>query len=310
MTSESTETAPQKNRESDAANTSDSSDFPQPKPPPTWERRRLLIWGTTYPEFSKSYYETVCTGALDATTGRLVRIYPITLRYLEDRFRHYQWIDAEVERNESDFRPESYRIRQDTINIGAKIGTKDSWAERSRWVLESSNVFSSLEALRVAERADHTSLGLIKPKEIKRVYFRKKTDADRLEWEAARTNAKSQREMFVDVDTATRDLRFVPLRYCVDFVCEDEHGEKTHKCSALDWGLYILHRRMYAKHGGGIAEEKVLQKIRENLDQTKKDAYLFMGNTKSHCNNFSIVGFYYPPRSKKKATPANQGSLF
>jgi hypothetical protein len=26
-----------------------------------WTKKRLLIWGTTYPEFSKTYYETVCT---------------------------------------------------------------------------------------------------------------------------------------------------------------------------------------------------------------------------------------------------------
>jgi len=42
-----------------------------------WTTTKLLIWGTTYPEFSKTYYETVCTGALDEDTGKLVRIYPI-----------------------------------------------------------------------------------------------------------------------------------------------------------------------------------------------------------------------------------------
>ena len=26
-----------------------------------WKRTRLLIWGKTYPEFSKKYYETVIT---------------------------------------------------------------------------------------------------------------------------------------------------------------------------------------------------------------------------------------------------------
>lgn len=279
----------------------------------TWEKKRLLIWGTTYPEFSKSYFETVCTGALDEATGKLVRIYPITLRYLDDRFRHYQWIEAEVERNSSDFRPESYRIRQDSIVVGDKIDTKNGWAERSRWVLRPTNVFSSLEALRAAEEKDHTSLGLIKPTAVKRVYFKKKTDADRKEWDEAREHAQAQKEMFVDEEAKTRDLQFVPVRYYVDFTCEDaEHGEKVHKCAVLDWGLYVLHRRMYAKYGGGTAEQKVIQKIEENLDQAKKDAYLFMGNTKAHCRNFSIVGFYYPPRPKpgKKPKQADQQKLF
>ena len=41
----------------------------------------------------------MCTGAIDAATGRLVRIYPITLRYMKEPFRHYSWIEADVERN-------------------------------------------------------------------------------------------------------------------------------------------------------------------------------------------------------------------
>jgi hypothetical protein len=49
-----------------------------------WIKKRLLIWGTTYPEFSKKYYETVCTGALDVATQKLVRIYPIRLRHMKE----------------------------------------------------------------------------------------------------------------------------------------------------------------------------------------------------------------------------------
>jgi len=270
-----------------------------------WEKKRLLIWGTTYPQFSKTYFETVCTGAIDGSTGKLVRIYPITLRHLEDRFHHYQWIEAEVERNTSDFRPESYRIRQDTIDTREKIDTKDGWAERSRWVLRPGNVFDSLDALRAAEAVDHTSLGLIKPAEVKRVYMSMKNDADQEEWETAREAAQAQRELFVDIETATRDLQFVPVHYHVDFTCDGPDGVKLHKCTVFDWGLYMLHRKMVAKYGSESGEQKVIDKIRDNLDPTTKDAYLFMGNTKAHCENFSIVGFYYPPRPK----PSSQGKL-
>jgi hypothetical protein len=37
---------------------------------PVWTTKKLLIWGKTYPEFSKSYYETVCTGAVDEESLR------------------------------------------------------------------------------------------------------------------------------------------------------------------------------------------------------------------------------------------------
>src|SRR5580704_7499912 len=97
----------------------------------TWTRKKLLIWGTTYPEFSKAYYETVCTGALDAATGKLIRIYPITLRYQNEPFRLYDWIEADVIQNARDFRLESHKINQASIQVVGHIDTKNEWAERS-----------------------------------------------------------------------------------------------------------------------------------------------------------------------------------
>lgn len=145
-----------------------------------WNRKKLLVWGKTYPEFSKTYYETVCTGAVDAETGKLVRIYPITLRYMKEPFKTYDWVEANVERNTSDFRPESHRIQQDSIKFVDRIeADKKGWPERSKWVLGANNVFKSVEALQAAEAKDHTSLGLIKPKAISRIYMRRKPDSER-----------------------------------------------------------------------------------------------------------------------------------
>ncbi len=50
---------------------------------PGYTERKILIWGKTYPELSKKYIETVCTaGVLES--GKPVRLYPITYRYLND----------------------------------------------------------------------------------------------------------------------------------------------------------------------------------------------------------------------------------
>jgi hypothetical protein len=101
----------------------------------SWAQKRLLIWGKTYPEFSAKYYETVCTGAVDGDTGKLVRIYPITLRYAKNPFEMYSWVEAKIERNTSDPRPESFKIEQDSIKVVGRIDTKDGWVERSKWIL-------------------------------------------------------------------------------------------------------------------------------------------------------------------------------
>lgn len=271
-----------------------------------WERRRLLVWGKTYPEFSKTYYETVCTGAIDETTGRLVRIYPITMRYSENPPSLYSEIEADIEKNPSDHRPESYRVEQNSIRIVGRLDSKDGWAARSRWVLAPSNVFRSVETLREAQAANGTSLGLVRPKEIRRIYAKYRSDEERAEWDAQREKALAQRDLFVDVETKTKDLRFVPIQYRVSFLCEDPACVNGHDLSILDWGIYVLHRKQFAQRGGPQAERDVIGKLTEYTDPTRKDAYFFLGNTLAHPANFMIVGIYYPPIPKPVEAPKQQ----
>lgn len=279
-----------------------------------WETKRLLIWGKTYPEFSRRYYETVCTGAIDGSTGNLVRIYPITLRYQKEPFKLYDWIEARVERNTSDFRPESHRIDQTSIKVVGNLSTADGWAERSEWVLRQGNTFPSVEALVAAESQTHTSMGVVRPKTVKRVYAKQRPTEERDEWEQRKKDAVAQRDLFVDPESEVRELAWVPIQYRVEFTCDD-NACRGHDCSVLDWGLYVLHRRMYAQTGSPVtAQAKVIQHLEEILDGARKNVHLFMGNTKSHTRNFMILGVYYPPivTPKREAPkePPRQGSLF
>jgi len=272
-----------------------------------WEKKKLLVWGKTYPEFSKKYYETVCSGAVDADTGKLVRIYPITLRYKEDQFSTYDWIEAEIERNTSDFRPESFKIQQNAIRKVGRIDAGKSWPERTKWVLRPSNVFPSVEALQHAEARDHTSLGLVKPKQIVDVVMKWRPESEREEWEHHRQEALRQKDLFVDAEkTTARDLQYVPVKYHVKFVC-DATNCTGHDLSILDWGTYNLHRRMIAQRGPAEGERAVINAIRENLDLSKRDAFLFLGNTKAHPHNFMIVGILSPPHEKPAKQPLLPG---
>jgi hypothetical protein len=263
-----------------------------------WKKTKLLIWGTTYPEFSKTYYETVCTGAVDGETGKLVRLYPITLRHKKDPFHHYDWVDVEVQRNPRDPRPESFRVQQEHIKTVDHLDTDDGWVARSEWVLRPSNVFESVEALWKAQEDDSTSLGLVKPKTIKRVYVEKLPDSARNEWDMQRENAFAQRDLFVDVEAVKKELVFMPVRYRIAFDCRGA-GCKGRDMQVLDWGMYVLSRKMYAQKGGSAGAEKaVIAKINEVTDAAKKDAYFFLGNMVAHPKSFMVVGFYYPPLVK------------
>jgi hypothetical protein len=275
-----------------------------------WTQKKLLIWGKTYPEFSAKYYETVCTGAVDGATGKLVRIYPITLRYMKEQFKAYDWVEAEIDRNWSDPRPESFKIEQGSIKVVGHLDTKDAWVQRNNWVLREGSVFKSVEALRAAQASDGTSLGLVRPKEIHRVYCKKRPDSDRAEWEEQRTRSLSQKDLYVDSETETKDLVFMPVQYRARFRCNDEACDTGHDVSILDWGIYALSRRQYATRGSAaMAERDVISKIEKMMDPTKREPYFFLGNTKEHPQSFMIVGLYYPPKPAEKLSKTDADSL-
>ena len=89
---------------------------------------------------------------------------------------------------------------------------------------------------------------------------------------------------------------YAVIRGRVRFTCNDEACKTEHDFSILDWGTYVLHRSQSIAVGGAMAEKKVIAKLEEYLDLTRKDAYLFLGNTLMHCRNFMVVGVFYPPR--------------
>lgn len=131
----------------------------------------ILIVVKTYPEISNKYTETVCTAGIIADTKKFVRLYPIRFRYLEgdQQFAKFQWIKADIRKALSDPRPESHHISPDSIELGDIMPVGKNWDERYSWIINDHNVFSSVEALREAQKSDGTSLGIVKPKKVERV---------------------------------------------------------------------------------------------------------------------------------------------
>jgi len=96
------------------------------------ERRKILITTKTYPSISTKYKETVRTAGIlldeDEKPVQWIRIYPVRFRDLEFDQRYKKWsvISAEIQRNEKDFREESYRINDTSISVIREIGTKNN----------------------------------------------------------------------------------------------------------------------------------------------------------------------------------------
>ena len=106
---------------------------------------KVLITVKTYPNISVKYDELVCTAGIKED-GSWVRIYPVQFRKLTyaSQYKKYDWIEVDLEKNPSDFRPESYRPRSD-INVVGHLDTKHNWEERKNLVL--TKVYTSLNKL-------------------------------------------------------------------------------------------------------------------------------------------------------------------
>jgi hypothetical protein len=111
-------------------------------------RTRLLVLCKTYPSPSSGYVETSCVAAM-TEDGLLIRLFPVPFRLLNEsaQFKKWQWIEADIFKATDDHRPESYRIRTDTLRcIDDPVSTRNEWSDRRFW-LEKLTVYRSFEQL-------------------------------------------------------------------------------------------------------------------------------------------------------------------
>lgn len=271
-----------------------------------WERRKILIWGKTRPELSTKYRETVCTGGVFADTKRLVRLYPIPLRYMDDEkvFEKYQWIEAFVTKSTSDPRPESYKISADEIHVLDSIPTNSGdWGKRAEWVMQPENIFQSVEALQERQQVDRTSLGLIKPLKITNISATPVNPKEQADFWKRYQDSLQQMELPLEKDDqhSVKPLRPADFKFKIQFRCNDHRCQVDHSFSVLDWeidALYFGCRRRGDTQQ--IARDKVIQKLIHEVCSDDKDLHFYLGNIFNHQHLFTIVGLWWPKKKENE----------
>lgn len=266
---------------------------------------RVLITVKTYPAISAKYDELVCTAGF-LENGKWIRIYPIPFRKkpYPQQYKKYDWIEVDLVKNESDFRPESFRPKtlETPITIIGRIDSKPTWLPRRELVL--GKVFTDMNELIALskEKSSYTSLAVFKPTKI--IDFI--ADPVEREWGASKLARLQQLNIF-EVVTENRFQVVKKLPYKFSYVFEDVHGKKR-TLMIEDWEIGALFWRMLAKHEGD--EFKALQDVKKKyLDDfaRTKDLHFFLGTTQAHHlqarNPFIIIGTFHPPKEK-------QGRLF
>ena len=168
-----------------------------------------------------------------------MRIYPIPFRQLEydKQYSKYDWVEIDLVKNTSDFRPESYKPK--SIEAGFKIlghidTEKDqSWRRRKEIVLK--NVHTNMTELIEAAKdgAKYTSLAVFKPQEILDFKIEKterewdKKKLEKLKQERSNLFAQEEEDLFEVVKK---------LPYKFSYILKDCNGRQS-KMMIEDWEI-------------------------------------------------------------------------
>jgi hypothetical protein len=239
---------------------------------------KVLITVKTYPTLSGKYDELVCTAGF-REDGSWVRIYPIPFRKksYEERYSKYDWIEIDLIKNTSDFRPESYRpySHDSEIKILKNIGTgkQRDWAVRKEIVLR--NVYDDMSIL-IEEAKDKevsTSLAVFKPTKILDFTVE---EVDR-EWDKKKIEKlkanQDQTGLFENPEDLFEVVNKLPYKF--KFTFEDCNGKKSNMMIE-DWEIGQLYWNSLKRHEGdeGLATDDVRKKYFDDFAKTK-DLYFF-----------------------------------
>lgn len=253
---------------------------------------KVLITVKTYPTISSKYDELVCTAGFRAD-GTWVRIYPVPFRkraYTE-QYKKYDWIELDLVKNTSDFRPESFRPSTlgTEINVVGHIDTSRNWEERKKVCL--GNIYYNLSEL-IAEAKDKnigTSLAVFKPSEILDFY----AEPVEREWSSKQKAALAQQNLF---ETKFEVVKKLPYKFKFRF--KDDQGKESNMMIE-DWETGQLFWNCLARHEGN--EQKAIQDVRKKYFDDfamTKDLHFYLGTTqKNHYvshNPFMIIGTFHP----------------
>lgn len=276
--------------------------------PKSIDNANVLITVKAYPKPSSKYEELVCTAGL-FEGKKWIRIYPVSFRFIGDgkRYPKYCWIKIDLIRNESDFRPESYKPKlglDEDFSVNSKLGTKDAWAARKSYVLN--EVFHSMKDLiDCAYGENKKSLATLKPKEIVKFEIKPTSREWKEDWRNT-TLQSSFDDLNESGEAIQRDLvNKVPYDYFYHFLTEGD--DKPRRMKIEDWEIGALYWNCLRRNNydENAANEQVKEKY-WNKFVNENDLYFFLGTTlQFHSmkapNPFIIIGVFYPPKSDQES---------
>ncbi len=269
---------------------------------------RILILCKTYPSPSGKHVETSCVAGMEEN-GRLIRLYPIPFRFIDDQqqFKKWQWVNLRIAKATNDHRPESHKVFFDTINCeGDPLSTGHNWMARREQIkkLQVYEDFASLEAGRLA---NNVTLGIVRAS---RVIGLDITPASKPDWTHEEKDKLVQHErqggLFDEADAKNiAMLKKVPFDFHYRYISGDGAGAVEYRHKIADWEIGAFYWN--CRHRYGDAWEAP---FRDKLEQAlpAADLMFLMGTIHRFPDQWLIVSLIYPPKQPNELP--RQGSLF
>lgn len=279
---------------------------------------RVLVTVMTYPTLSKNHFETVCTAGF-REDGSWIRIYPVPHRllYLQDmpKYKKWQWIEVDLEKNPKDKRPESYHIKNiDTLKILEKLdGAKIDWDKRYRWIIKNKIVYDNMTDLLKKTQENLVSLAVLKPIEFIDFTY-EKVDMIGYEEMLAKYQKKYDAErrqlsLFEDCRSINDSFVFakrIPFRF--KYVFKTNDGKVRHMMIE-DWEIGMLFLNSYKSSKANTQEEKyeeAISKVRNKYwGFVQKEEVLLLIGTQYKWHNlkapnpYVIIGVFHSPKNRQ-----------
>ncbi len=245
-----------------------------------WQQKRALIIGRASPEPSKTHIETVCTGGI-TEEGEVLRLYPIPLRYLESssRYKMWTWAKFDVQKNPSDKRKESYKVRDGSIEVLGEITDK---AEQFSFLEKA--IFPDRETLDRRYHEDWTSIGIVEI-ELVKFYAAQTTKED---WRKSKPYTQ-QGHLYVQ----QKPLEQLSFEMRLKFRCKSNPDCKGHESGLIGWEYMEAFRQFRKRYGSPEAAwDQMQNKVKSLFADQRKRAFALLG-THSRYSSWMVAQLYF-----------------
>lgn len=271
------------------------------------DHQRILILCKTYPSPSARYVETSCVAGM-AEDGRLVRLFPVPFRLVEDdqQFKKWQWVSARIRRAQDDARRESHRVSVDTIRLeGEPLPTRGHWIAR-REAIKGVPVFDSFAALDAARETDGVTLGLLRPTRLLGLDITPVDNPNWTEEELAKLLQEQQQGSLFDAGEDLRSLKTLkklPHDFHYRYECRTAAGVVEYRHKLVDWEAGALYWNICRRADW---QDAFRQKFVSEFNE--REVLFLLGTIHRFPKQWLIVSVLYPPKLPDEMT--RQQSLF